>query len=90
MGIDQKIENILGKLSVVLPNLENYERMVQENGREIAAVKEKVASETRNIYVRLKAMEDASRHDGGKASDRIWNLVTLLLSALIAYLLGKR
>ena len=89
MGIDQKIENILGKLSVILPSLERYEEIVRGQGERIKGVEEKLTSELRNIYVRLKVLEDQDR----KSSDRTWNLITIFvssaLSAFIAYTLKR-
>ena len=89
MGIDQKIENILGKLSVILPGLERYEEIVRVQGERIKGAEEKLTSELRNIYVRLKVLEDQDR----KSSDRTWNLITIFvssaLSAFIAYTLKR-
>ena len=89
MGIDQKIENILGKLSVILPGLERYEEIVRGQGERIKGAEEKLTSELRNIYVRLKVLEDQDR----KSSDRTWNLITIFvssaLSAFIAYTLKR-
>lgn len=93
MGIEQKIENILGQLSVVLPNLEKYEILVQSCGREIAAINQRLDSELRNIYIRIKTVEEEVRKGKDKGSDRTWNLVTILvssaLSAFIAYSLKR-
>ena len=93
MGLEQKIENILGKLSVILPNLEKYEGVVQENGQEIAAIKQRLDSELRNLYVRVKTLEEDAKKDEGKSSDRTWHLITIfvssVLSAAIAYALKR-
>ncbi len=88
MGIEQKIENILGKLSVILPNLEKYEEIVRGHGERIKGTEEKLISELRNIYVRLKILEDQDRHDTRKGSDRTWNLVTIFISSILSAFIG--
>ena len=88
MGIEQKIENILGKLSVVLPNLEKYEGIVREQGERIKGVEEKLTSELRNIYVRLKVVEDQDRKGSDKGSDRLWNLITIFVSCVLSAFVG--
>ena len=84
MGIDQKIENILGKLSIILPSLEKYESIVREQGERIRGVEEKLVSELRNIYVRLRVVEEQDR----KGSDRLWNLITILVSCALSAIVG--
>lgn len=91
MGLDQKIENVLGRLEIIVPTLEKYQQKVDGLTTVVAALDERLRLETeslrREISRLLKRMDDMVPSQTEKRN-RVWDGILLVISNVVGIIIG--
>ena len=91
MGLDQKIENVLGRLEIIVPTLEKYQGKVDGLVTVVVALEERFKSETESLRRELgrlsKRIDDMVPTQTERRS-RFWDIFLLAVSNLIGVAVG--
>lgn len=89
MGLEQKIENIIGRLDILVPAIQRYENKVDLTSTDLAVLKQKVDSEVAGIRGELTSLKLAVATEAtspGERRARVWDIVVLVVAAAVSAL----